>query len=276
MFIIVCYGSSIFVGFVIFSFMGHLAFIQQKNMTDVATEGPGLIFEVFPAGISLLPVPQVWSIIFFLMLVFIAIDTVFGSVEGLITSLADIWPHRFGSEAGQWYKAGLCCLMMVLGLPLAFDGGIYIFELINYYGSSGICLLWVAFFESIAIGWIYGADRFFDNVKSMIGYYPHRYFKLCFKFLTPAVTVFIFVFFCVKYTPMKVGKYTYPVWADVLGWMVTSSVLLCIPVTIAKTLREGSGTLQERWEQGKVCRLGDHLESETGSAKDKTFPSCDV
>ena len=34
-------------------------------------------------------------------------------------------------------------------------GGIYIFALFDYYGASGICLLWLCLCECLALGWIY-------------------------------------------------------------------------------------------------------------------------
>jgi len=37
--------------------------------------GPGLIFMVYPVGLSLLPLPKVWSVMFFATLFMVGIDT---------------------------------------------------------------------------------------------------------------------------------------------------------------------------------------------------------
>ncbi|TNN22462.1 Sodium- and chloride-dependent creatine transporter 1 [Liparis tanakae] len=66
-------------------------------------------------------------------------------------------------------------------------GGVYVFQLFDYYSASGLTLLWQAFWECVVIAWVYGADRFLDDVARMIGYPPSSYMKWCWSYVTPAV-----------------------------------------------------------------------------------------
>ena len=49
-----------------------------------------------------------------------------------------------------------------------FQGGMYVFQLFDNYSASGSALLWIALFQSIAIGWIYG-KKIIEATKSVGG-----------------------------------------------------------------------------------------------------------
>lgn len=66
------------------------------------------------------------------------------------------------------------------------QAGAYIVEIFNTQ-AGGLSLLFLAFFESLAIGWIYGAERLLDNVETMIGYRPSRWWLFCWKFFSPVI-----------------------------------------------------------------------------------------
>ena len=64
----------------------------------------------------------------------------------------------------------------------------YVFQLFDYYSASGLCLLWIAFWECMVIGWFYGADRFYDNIQLMIGYRINPWMKWGWKYAGPIFT----------------------------------------------------------------------------------------
>ena len=45
------------------------------------------------------------------------------------------------------FTAGLCLLLFLLGVPMVTQGGAYIFQLMDFYGASGIPILWCCFFQ---------------------------------------------------------------------------------------------------------------------------------
>lgn len=67
--------TSFIAGFVIFSVLGYMAYASGKDVKDVATEGPGLVFVVYPAAIATMPGSTFWALIFFMMLLTLGLDS---------------------------------------------------------------------------------------------------------------------------------------------------------------------------------------------------------
>lgn len=51
---------------------------------------------------------------------------------------------------------GACFLWLKVSLSPPGQGGMYVFQLFDYYAASGMCLLFVAIFESLCVAWAYG------------------------------------------------------------------------------------------------------------------------
>ncbi|KIH52827.1 Sodium:neurotransmitter symporter family protein, partial [Ancylostoma duodenale] len=105
-------GTSVFAGFVIFSFIGFMATQQEKSVADVAQAGPGLLFLAYPSGILQLPYTNVWSLLFFSMVLFLGIDSQFCTMEGFFTAIIDEFPQLIrGKKYGREIFVGVICVI---------------------------------------------------------------------------------------------------------------------------------------------------------------------
>jgi len=130
------------------------------------------------------------------------------------------------------------------------QGGAYIFQLVDFYGASGIPILWCCFFQTIAIGWVYGVNKFASNVEQMTGMLPNKYWVCCWGVVAPFVMGVIFLFYCVKWEPVKYGTVEYPLWAHIVGFVISASSMMWIPGYALYYLYKTKGSLRERLLKG--------------------------
>ncbi|XP_055996918.1 sodium- and chloride-dependent GABA transporter 3-like isoform X2 [Ostrea edulis] len=131
--IILCIGgelTSVFGGLVVFAILGVMADKRGVTVDKVAKSGPGLAFIAYPEAISMLPVPNLWAVIFFLMLLTVGLDSVFGVVETVLTTFAD--RYKFFRNRRVLLAAIVVCLMYLHNLIFCTEGGIYAFQLFDF------------------------------------------------------------------------------------------------------------------------------------------------
>lgn len=253
--------TSLIVGIFAFATIGNIATEQGTSIEDVIDDGPGLIFVVYPQTMAKMPSSQLWAVFFFFMLICLALNSQFAIVEVVVTSIQDGFPG--------WIKKHLMChevLVLIIcvisflcGIPNVTQGGIYFFQLIDHYAAS-ISIMYLAFFEVIAVAWFYGAFRLSKNVKTMTGRYPGFFIKICWLVITPLMIFSLWVFLIIDYEPPTYnnGAYHYPKWAIAIGWIICSLSIICIPgYMIVILVRSPGSTFMEKFRNSIKSDLMD-------------------
>ncbi|KAK2721160.1 sodium- and chloride-dependent GABA transporter 1-like [Artemia franciscana] len=243
--------TSFFAGFAIFSVIGFMAHEQGKPISEVAESGPGLVFLAYPSAVMQLPLSPLWACLFFMMIIFLGLDSQFCTMEGFFTAIIDEWPAYLRPRK-EAFIAVVCFISFLIGLPLVSQGGVFVFEIFNFYAASHLSLLWLIFFECVAISYGYGVDRFYDALKDMIGYYPTRWWKFCWCYFTPSICFFVFWFYIIKFTPPTYMGIEYPLWGHIFGAFMALSSMLCIPGYMIYLVWIQEGT----WTQ-KLAKIGE-------------------
>ncbi|XP_785498.4 sodium- and chloride-dependent betaine transporter [Strongylocentrotus purpuratus] len=244
-------GTSLYSGFVIFAVLGFMAGQQGVDVSVVAKSGPGLAFIAYPEAITQMPASTLWAVLFFLCLLVLGIDSQFVGVEGFVATIVDLFPNTLlKGHRREIFCIFVCLFFCIAGIPMCTYGGMYIFQLFDYYAASGFVLLWVSMFESITIGWAYGGFRFMKNVTEMSGVkWISPYMITAWIFLSPLFTFAIFIFSLVKYKPLTYNNtYVYPWWGYMIGWILALMTMLNIPVFFFyQLIFNAKGNLIERW-----------------------------
>jgi len=246
-------GTSIFAGFVIYSIIGYLAHESGAPISEVVKQGPGLVFVIYPEAVSNLPLPQIWAVMFFAMLLSIGIGSQFAMFQTVISAFTD--EFDFLKKRGLLLTAGLCVFEFLCGIPCIMNGGIYFLQIMDWY-SSTFSLMIISLVELLVISWIYGLERFYRDIIIMIGYRPCIWWKIVWGGVTPVIIVCVLMFNIIMHTPVTYGEYTYPGWAIAIGWFFALCSIVPLPVIALISYFKSKGhSIKERlWGQVKPAR----------------------
>ncbi|KFO37926.1 Sodium-dependent noradrenaline transporter [Fukomys damarensis] len=248
--------TSFISGFAIFSILGYMAHEHKVNIEDVATEGAGLVFILYPEAISTLSGSTFWAILFFIMLLTLGLDSSMGGMEAVITGLADDFQvlkrHR------KLFTLGVTLSTFLMALFCITKGGIYVLTLLDTF-AAGTSILFAVLMEAIGVSWFYGVDRFSNDIQQMMGFKPGLYWRLCWKFFSPAFLLFVVVVSIINFKPLTYDDYVFPAWANWIGWAISLSSMALVPGYIIYKCLSAPGSLRERLAYGITPENEHHL-----------------
>jgi solute carrier family 6 amino acid transporter-like protein 5/7/9/14 len=227
--------TSFYAGFVIFSVLGYMSVKKGLKMEEVAAQGPGLVFVVYPEGISTMPVAPLWSILFFIMMMMLGLSSMFSMAETFFSGFMDEFPGLLRKTYYHTvaFRAIGCLCFYLISLPMITNSGFYVFTVWDQY-TGGFPLLIIGLFELITLVYIYGYNNFADDIRMMLGNKPNIIFRILWSAITPLVIVLAIVFTGLNYkapfiqfSPLEL--YVFPSWAEAIGWIIVTFCLIFIP-----------------------------------------------
>ncbi|XP_037946222.1 sodium-dependent nutrient amino acid transporter 1-like isoform X2 [Teleopsis dalmanni] len=231
--------TSLLSGFTIFGILGNLAHeIGTTDIGSVVKGGTGLAFISYPDAISKFKnVPQIFAVLFFLMLFILGIGSIIAMTSCTVTSIRDHFP-----KIKQWQCAlGIAIISFIIGLAYVTPGGQFILTLVDYFGASMVALV-LGIIELYVLGWVYGVDRLCKDAEFMMNRKIGLYWRICWAVVTPLIMTMILIYFYATYTQLTYNDVPYPTWAYALGWTITSLGVLQVPIWMCVAIIRDPGT----------------------------------
>ncbi|XP_063869665.1 sodium- and chloride-dependent glycine transporter 2-like [Scylla paramamosain] len=235
--------ASIFAGFVVFSVLGFLSMAMGVSVEDVTTAGPALAFVTYPQALALLPLPSMWSVLFFLMLFFLGIDSAFVQMEATVVSIIDAFPNLRPRRG--WVSLSVCASIFVTSLACCTQGGFYVLQLLDRYSVS-LSLLTAAICELAVFSYVYGSGRLIRDFEMMLGRKLSVFWYCMWVVVTPLILVSIFGSAVSVDSELVYKGYFYPAWTQVVGWGTAVIPLLAIPTYAIYYLLTTKGSFFQR------------------------------
>ncbi|KAF7221182.1 sodium-dependent neutral amino acid transporter B(0)AT2 isoform X1 [Nothobranchius furzeri] len=222
-------------------------------------EGTGLAFIAFTEVMALFPASPFWSTLFFLMLLNLGLSTMFGTMQGILTPLMDNF--SFLGRHRTLLTVCSCLLGFVIGILFTQRSGNYFVTMFDDY-SATLPLVIVVVFETISVAWVYGTDRFLDDIEAMLKWRPPVVYKYLWKYVCLlamlgllAASLLRMVFKGPTYTAWNQTKGSemtleYPDWALVMIILLIVFASLPVPVGYIHTM------LRHHWAPGAPPQEG--------------------
>ncbi|XP_034401372.1 sodium-dependent neutral amino acid transporter B(0)AT1-like [Cyclopterus lumpus] len=214
-----------------------------QTLLSEGVEGTGLAFIVFTEAITKMPGSPFWSVLFFVMLLCLGLSSLFGNIEGVVMPLKDLnvfpkkWPHELLTGV-------TCAVAFIICLLFALHSGIYWVTLFDNFAGS-VPLLTIGLFEMIAVVYIYGIDRFNEDLEFMVGHKPGIFWQVTWRFISPLIVLVILVFYMVTQVQEELtylvwdpnseefpslALVPYPSWINVIIFLMAGIPSLAVPV----------------------------------------------
>ena len=241
---------SILSGIVMFSTMGGVGMLDS-----ISDSGIGTAFLIYPQAIVNLTkngwFNAIFGMVFYLMLVTLAIDSAFSIVEGVSASLAD----KFHADPKKTTRK-ICVVAALISLLYITKAGLAWLDIVDNW-TNQINLILIGVLECIAVGWCFDVDKVLRQVNRNTDKFkvPRFWFRTSIRYIAPIALSILFIWNLYNLFVVKGGTYNYAVWAECLaGWLVSALVFasgFIMKIIVSLKRRKGYVESEIVWEEEK-------------------------
>ena len=174
----------VFTAFGIFSILGYMSHTSGVPMTQLISEGTGLVFVVFPEIFNVMgDVGRILAPLFFAAIFFAGITSILGMIEPVVNSVL----HKFKMSRKKTVTI-LCAIACMFSVIYTINIGSLLIAIIDGFANSFMVLLFVAI-QCIIFAWIFDIESLIPilnkNSKLQVG----RPWVVTIKYLLPVLII---------------------------------------------------------------------------------------
>ncbi|MBN2211634.1 MAG: sodium-dependent transporter [Sedimentisphaerales bacterium] len=221
-------ATSFIAGLAVFATLGALAVSKGLPVDKVLDEGQsvGLAFVAFPRALAALPYANVFSVVFFIALLLLGIDSAFSITEAALASVID--------KTG-WRRVTVLAVMSAVGLGVGLvfctEGGLTWLGTVDGFVNNGILgIMFVALVECLVLGWVYDIRKLREHANSRSDWKLGAWWDWSIKVVAPLVLGALLVWNIVDeiYSEqgLFIGEGGHINWVNVVGTLFLVILLL--------------------------------------------------
>lgn len=206
------FGVSLLAGLAVFSTIGFMAAQQGVPISEAATSGPMLVFSVLPTAVSMMPAGAIFfAALLFLVVITLAIDSIFGLMEVIAGAFHDLWSKKF-----KYFNVLLTVILIggLGALPYMMGAGLYYLDITDHF-IGGYCLLLVGMLETAVVAYFIGPEtvrQWINNTAQ--GWKIPKFFNIV-LYATPLILAVLFFYTLYAETQEVYGGYPMEY---IIGW----------------------------------------------------------
>lgn len=223
--------TSFLAGFAIYAVLGNIAFSGSDDEAPPADavqvlglSGFQLAFIAYSEGLARFGgggAANFFSVLFYLTLICLGVDSQVGNVETVVTFLMDS-----GMPLPRWLTSlSVCVLGFLISIPLVTSAGYYWVEILWNYGNY-LSMFIISGLTMVLVGWVLGPAWIQQASQEMRGKPMSKVFVFFWRFVDPIICAALFVIGIIALVPYPntLGKGSiespFPRWAQIFSIVI--------------------------------------------------------